>query len=392
LYICELTLQNFRCYSRLTLELPAGLNVFVGPNTSGKTSLLEAVLLLATTKSPRTNRDHEVVRWGSCWARIVGQFGSSGGASPNIAVTLKGQGQVAEGGEAVPSYLTGPKHVEIDRRACDSALQVVGQAPAVFFSPDDLQLIKGAPGVRRRFLNMAIGQISPRYLDDLRRYRRALAQRNELLKQVARGEADGPTLAPWTGQLVEAGVRISADRERFLAQLSPVAADMHGALTGGTERLQTRYESVLAGGGDDEERETAFREQLEKQWPREALLGATQVGPHRDEVVVTVDSRRLRRFGSQGQQRTAALALKLAEAQVIGRRRGEMPVLLLDDCLSELDPARAAGLLELLAGFDQVLVTSATATEALRRCNWTAWHELAEGIVRQKRGVSGTDE
>ncbi len=383
--ITELSLQNFRCYERVALELPSGLNVLVGPNTSGKTSLLEAVLLLATTRSPRSNHDHELVRWDCAWARVSGQFVSSEEQPLSIAVTLRGKGQPGAEGPALPSYLSDAKHIEVAGRRCDSAVEVVGQAPVVFFSPDDLQLIKGSPSVRRRLLNMAIAQITRRYLDDLRRYRRALAQRNELLKQVARGEAEGAALAPWTSQLVETGVRISADRERFVAQLARAAAQVHGALTGGAEQLETRYRSVLAGAGDEQEREAAFREQLEKQWPRELQLGATQVGPHRDEVTVTVNGRVLRQFGSQGQQRTAALAVKLAEAQVIGERREELPVLLLDDCLSELDPKRAAWLLELLAGFDQVLVTSATGAEVLRGSNWAAWHELSEGTIEQVR-------
>ncbi len=392
LTISELALQNFRCYEHVVLELPRGLNIFVGPNASGKTSLLEAVLVLATTKSPRTLHDYELVRWDNVWGRVSGQFRSGEGQAVRIAVTLKGSGEPVDGAAAAPSYLTGAKHLEVDGQTCDAAAQVVGRAPAVFFSPDGLQLVKGAPSRRRRFLNTAIAQITPRHLDDLRRYRRALAQRNALLKQVARGEADGATLAPWTSQLVEAGARISADRERFVGQLSTVAADLDGTLTGGRECLEMRYQGVVAGVSDEQEREAVLREQLDKQWSREVQLGATQVGPHRDEVAVSVNGRPLRQFGSQGQQRTAALAIKLAEAQVIGQRRGELPVLLLDDCLSELDPKRASWLLELLAGFDQVFVTSAVATEALQQSNWTAWYNLAEGAIDQeRRGAAGNE-
>ena len=238
---------------------------------------------------------------------------------------------------------------------------------------------------------MAIAQITPRYLADLHRYRRALRQRNELLKQVAQGKSDGAGLAPWTSQLVEAGVRISADREQFLGQLRPVAAQLQRQLTGDTEQLGICYSSSLAGAGDEEQREAVFREQLERQFDRELQRGATQVGPHRDDLEITADGRSLRRFGSQGQQRTAALALKLAEAQVIGQRRGELPILLLDDCFSELDNRRAGWLLELLGSFQQVLVTSAAASDSLREADWAACYELAGGEVRQTQGVTAAD-
>ncbi len=380
-----------RCYQQLTLDLPPGQNLFLGPNASGKTSLLEAILLLATTKSPRTTYDRELVQWGRAWGQAAGRFEFDSDPPRAIAVTLLGQGSSNTAGEAPPSYLTGAKCVQIDGQVANSVARVVGQAPAVLFTPDDLDVVKGPPGVRRRLLNMAISQITPRYLADLHRYRRALQQRNELLKQMAQHKADGASLAPWTSQLVEAGVRISADREQFLSQLRPVATQLQSQLTGDTEQLDICYSSTLAGAGDEEQREAVFREQLERQFDRELQRGATQVGPHRDDVEITADGRSLRRFGSQGQQRTAALALKLAEAQVIGQRRGELPILLLDDCFSELDKRRAGWLLELLGSFQQVLVTSAVASDSLRKADWAAWYELEGGEVRQTQGVAGTD-
>ncbi len=389
--ISKLRLQYFRCYEQLTLDLPPGRNLFIGPNASGKTSLLEAILLLATTNSPRTTYDRELVQWGRGWGQVAGRFEFDSGSPRAIAGTLQGQGSSNTEGEPPPSYLTGAKCVQIDGQVANSVARVVGQAPAVLFTPDDLEIIKGPPGVRRRLLNMAISQITPRYLADLHRYRRALRQRNELLKQVAQDKTDGASLAPWTSQLVEAGVRISADREQFLSQLRPVAAQLQSQLTGDTEELGICYSSPLAGAGDEEQREAVFREQLEKQFARELQRGATQVGPHRDDVEITADGRLLRRFGSQGQQRTAALALKLAEAQVIGQRRGELPILLLDDCFSELDNRRAGWLLELLGSFQQVLVTSAAASASLREADWAACYELEGGEVRQVQGVTATD-
>jgi len=374
------------------VDLPPGPNLFVGPNASGKTSLLEAVLLLATSKSPRVIYDRELVQWGRSWGQAAGRFEFDNTSSRTIVVTLQGQGSSSSADEPPPSYLTGAKCVQIDGQVARSVGEIVGQAPAVLFTPDDLEIVKGPAAVRRRLLNIAISQITPRYLADLYRYRRALSQRNELLKQVAQDKAGGAMLGPWTSQLVEAGVRISADREEFLNRLSPVAAQLHSQLTGGTEQLSICYSSSLSGAEDDQQREATFREELERQFAYELQRGATQVGPHRDDVEITANGRSLRRYGSQGQQRTAALSLKLAEAQVIGQRRGELPILLLDDCFSELDNRRARWLLELLGSFPQVLVTSAGVTESLREADWASWYELGEGAVKQaQRGVNGDE-
>ncbi len=392
MYISKLQLRYFRCYEQLALELPPGQSLLVGPNATGKTSLLEGILLLATTKSPRTAYDRELVQWGKAWGYAAGHFQFETGPPRAIAVALRGQESSNAEGEPPPSYLTGAKGVQVDGQVVNSVVRAIGQAPAVLFAPDDLEIIKGSPGVRRRLLNMAIAQISPRYLADLHRYRRALQQRNELLKQMAEDRVDGARLAPWTNQLVEAGVRISADREQFLSQLGPVAAELQSQLTGGAEQLEVCYSGSLAGAGDEEQREALFRQQLERGLDRELRCGATQSGPHRDDVEITANGRLLRRYGSQGQQRTAALALKLAEAYIIGQRRGELPILLLDDCFSELDNRRTCWLLELLGSFRQVLVTSAAPSDSLREADWAASYKLEGGEVKQVREVAAANE
>ena len=382
LYLSQLTLQNFRCYPQLELHLPAGLNVFVGPNAAGKTSLLEAVVVLATTKSPRTTQDRQLVMRDAAWAAIRGEFRRADNTQMSISVMLQGATAAADAHTPpLPSVLTTPKRVEVNGVLCDSVQQVVGQAPAVLFSPDDLQLVKGPPAVRRRFLNTAISQLMPRYLDDLLRYRRALRQRNELLKQMQAGQAAGRDLAPWTTQLVEAGAQISADREQFTGVLSQRISDIHSRLSGQTEQLILRYQGVLAGIADPPEKVTAFREQLESDHLQELARGATQSGPHRDDLVIELDGWSLRQLGSQGQQRTAAVSLKLSEAHVMQHQRGEAPILLLDDCLSELDPHRASQVLEFAQQFEQVLITSAGTSAVLRESGYNTWHEVAGGCI-----------
>lgn len=384
MHVSQLTLRDFRCYREVELNLPEGLNVFVGLNAAGKTSLLEAVLVLTTTKSPRTTQDQQLVRWGTSWGKVSGEFCGADNHRLSISVMLRGSVQAGDPEATPPCLFTAPKRIEVNGVVRDSVLQVVGQAPAVLFSPDDLQLVKGAPGVRRRFLNTAISQLTPRYLDDLLRYRRALRQRNELLKQMQTGQATGQDLAPWTRQLIQTGVQISADRERFIGALSRQITAIHASLSGQAEQLSLRYHSVLGGIEDLEEKTEALREQLECDHQQELQRGSTQNGPHRDDLVIEIDGHSVRQFGSQGQQRTAALSLKLAEAQVMQQQRGEAPVLLLDDCLSELDPQRAAQVLRLAAQFEQILITSAGVTPVLRESNYSAWYEITDGCICQQ--------
>ncbi len=353
MYLKSLTLENFRCYERARFELPPGLTVILGPNASGKTTILEAVYLLATTTSPRTTNARALIRHGESWGRVTGVFEREG-RELTIRVLL---GDPAGG-------RSGEKTVEVDGRQVDSAREAIGRVQAVLFWVGELQVVKGSPGDRRRFMNAAIGQMNARYLDDLARYRRALRQRNEVLKSMAHRGGDGRMLAPWTHALVEAGAPMTEDRGAFVAALAAEAGPLHTRLGAGAEELTVRYEpSVTA--EDGAEIADAFYARLEATHGREVERGSTQVGPHRDDIALQIDGVDVRRFGSQGQQRTAALALKLAQARVAGRRTATEPILLLDDCLSELDPQRGAAMLDLSRDREQMIVTSACCPEHL---------------------------
>lgn len=353
MYLRTLTLENFRCYDAARFEFPPGLNIVLGPNASGKTSLLEAIYLLASTTSPRARNLRPLIRQGANWARVTGVFRHHE-TDLTVRVTV---GDPSGGRSGATAF-------EVDGRPVRSAREVIGRAQAVLFWVGELAVVQGAPGDRRHFLNAAIGPMSARYLDDLARYRRALRQRNELLKQWARGRTDGRLLAPWTRALVEAGVPITGDRASFVAALAAEAGPLHERLGGGVERLEVRYQPSIP---PDEDRapEDVFYARLEETHARAVERGSTQVGPHRDDIVLLVGGVDLRRFGSQGQQRTAALALKLAQARVAGARTQTEPILLLDDCLSELDPTRGAAMLELAADREQMIVTSACCPEHL---------------------------
>lgn len=374
MYLRRLTLRNFRVYEQLQLELQAGLTVFLGRNAAGKTSLLEAIHLLATTKSPRTNADSELVRWGETVARVEGVFISHEGREKRLAVGL----QTNDAANA--------KRLEVEGEVVPTAREIIGQARVVMFAPDDLAIIKSGPGLRRRFLNTAIAQLQPRYLDDLTRYRRALRQRNELLKQLSRGGRNFAEVEAWTEQLVRAGAAIAMDRKRFVAGLSQHAAEVHAAI-GNQEALTLAYHGELAGAADEQQAQALFKERLEDLADLEVRRGTTLVGPHRDEVQVQVDGISARQYGSQGQQRTAALSLKLGQARVTQEWGEEPPLLLLDDCLSELDPTRARAVLDLAGTLDGLIVTSAKLDPALAEREEGAFFEVAGGaVVAMDRG------
>lgn len=373
MYCQRLVLRNFRSYEELVLDLPAGLGVLLGPNAAGKTTILEALHLLATTKSPRAGSESELIRWGENVARVEGLFQSHEGRSLKLAVGL----QKAGNGEPFT------KRLEVDGQKVESARDVVSLAPVVMFEPDDLALIKAGPDGRRRFLNTALAQLQPRYLDDLTRYRRALRQRNELLKNLRDGGRDAAALSAWTEQLVRSGAALAGDRRRFIAALDVHAAELH-ALIGQGEGLSLAYRGELAESGEGEAAEAAFRERLADLEDLEVRRGTTLAGPHRDEMVIAINGTPARTYGSQGQQRTAALSLKLAQARVTREWTAEPPLLLLDDCLSELDPHRARAILDLGLSLDGLLVTSAKLDPALAERTDAARFTVSGGEVTRE--------
>ncbi len=378
MHIRKLVLQNFRIYTDLQIEFPEGLTIIVGPNASGKTSLLEAIHVLATSKSPRTNSDRQLVREGTAFSRVHGEFVSSASDTTDISVLVPGPTS-AHG--ALAAQLAAGKQVKLDGFPIESVSQLVGRCAVVMFTTEDLEIVKGPPGARRRFLNVAIAQLRPRYLDDHLRYRRALSQRNEILKTLRTRGGDSSTLTPWNIQLIDAGAPIAGDREEFVETLAEGAELIHGDLTDLGETLVLEYQSDLAGLETLEERKTHFAALLSENQERDIELGYTSAGPHRDDFGILIDDRALRRFGSQGQQRTAALSLKLAQADVVMAWRGEPPLLLLDDCLSELDACRCNRVLELAQNLQGLIITSPVLTEILAAQQSAAFYQVDDGVV-----------
>ncbi|MDI3327741.1 MAG: DNA replication/repair protein RecF [Alicyclobacillaceae bacterium] len=342
MFLESIALRRFRNYGELDLSTDAPVNVFIGENAQGKTNLLEAIAVLALTKSHRTHRSLDMIQWGSDEAAVSGVVRRrSNRVALSLRLTSRGK-QAWVGG--------------VERRRISD---YVGHLNVVLFTPEDLQLIKGGPSVRRRFLDMEIGQVSPVYLHDLQQYLRILAQRNHLLRQSSgrRDPALERSLEVWDEQLVFYAGRIVLRRHRFVQTLERYARQIHEQISGGREELSLAYESVPEP-WTPETLEDALRRHLAARRATDLLRGSTTVGPHRDEVQILINGRPAGTFGSQGQQRTAALALKLAEIELIREEVGEYPVLLLDDVLSELDEARQIHLVSAMGSKVQTFVTS----------------------------------
>ena len=332
----RLRLKNHRNYAQLDLTPGAGVNVFIGPNGHGKTNLLEAVAMLALSSSPRARRDIELVGPVGPGSRIEAEVEREG-TTRELSIALNVEGDRAR------------RTIEVDgarRRAFD----LPGHFRVALFWPDDLGLVKAGPDLRRRFLNQMLVQVEPGYARALAGLRRVIEQRNSLLKRIAAGEGGEDMLDAWDTELVEVSTEIVDARAKAVRELEPVAARCHGRIAAG-ERLEIRYS------GPPEN----LAESVHNSRSEDLRRGSTSVGPHRDDLVVLLGGEEARSFASQGQQRTAVVSLKLAEANLIENRTGERPVLLLDDVLSELDGERRASLLGEVAVGGQVIITSVEA-------------------------------
>ena len=365
MHLTHLSLANFRNYARLELPLRPGPSIFFGENAQGKTNLLEGVYLLATTRSPRAGSDAEFVRWGTA--------GDGLGAMRVVGRAVRGRSEVqvevavlARDGGAAPSGppLRSQKRLRVNglpRRATE----VIGQLMAVLFMTQDIDLLTGAPAGRRRYLDLTLSQVDAAYLRALQRYQRVMQQRNVLLRRIEEGRAPADQLLSWNEELVAQGSIITNTRAAAVGELNERAAAAHLRLSDGREQLAIRYAPQLAeerrGGLPEaiEEIRNLFRHALSRRQAKEIAAGVSLVGPHRDDLRFELDGKPAGAFGSRAQQRTIALALRLAEAQFLRDRSGEEPILLLDDILSELDERRGAAVRHAVENAEQALITTA---------------------------------
>jgi DNA replication and repair protein RecF len=359
----HLSLVNFRNYVRLELDLDPAANVVVGANAQGKSNLLEAIYCLATTKSFRAGSDRELISWQATeselsYARLGARVARRAG--PLRLDVIVGESLRRGPGAATATVTKRFKVNGVPKRAFD----VIGLVNVVHFAPQDVDLVAGPPAGRRRYLDITIAQIDSRYVRALARYGKVLLQRNHLLRRIRDHQARSDQLGFWNEELVNAGAYVVMRRHDTVARLATLGHDVHRELAGGRELLQIGYRSALAApadGGADARLGAigeAFRRTIDETREREIALGASLVGPHRDDLTFEIDRRDVATYGSRGQQRTVALALKMAEGAFIRESTGEWPILLLDDVMSELDEVRRGQVLGAVAPEQQVIMTA----------------------------------
>lgn len=332
MYIESIELKNYRNYETLSLNFDKGTNIFYGDNAQGKTNILEAVYLCGTTKSHRGSKDREMIKFDSDEAHIR-MYVNKNGISRRIDMHLK---------------KTKAKGIAIDGIPIKKAGELFGILNLVFFSPEDLNIIKNGPSERRRFIDMELCQLDKLYVHSLVQYNRVLLQRNRLLKELAFKPEYESTLDIWDEQLVKYGIEVIASRRLFIEQLGEIISGIHARLSGGKEEISVLY--------DPDIQEENFKAALEKNRSQDIRQKTTLAGPHRDDINFIVNGIDIRRFGSQGQQRTAALSLKLSELELVKLVSKDAPVLLLDDVLSELDGSRQTQLLSAIQDI-QTMIT-----------------------------------
>ena len=338
MFVKQLELVQFRNYKAVSVNFKKNINIIIGHNAQGKTSLIEAMYVLSTTKSHRTNKDSQLILFAEDFARIKADIKREHDEFElMLSISKKGKKAIYNG---IPQ-----------KKLSD----YVGKLIVVMFAPEDLSLVKGGPQYRRRFMDMEIGQMSPTYLYHLGQYNKLLKQRNELLKQLRAKRTDELLLEVLTEQIVPHAIYLVKKRIDFLQQLQIFASEIHGEISNQKEKISFQYLNSFKEIALDE---GTVLKKYKDLYNQDIQTGSTSIGPHRDDFVVSINEINTHQFGSQGQQRTASLSIKLAEIELIYSILGEYPILLLDDVLSELDDIRQTQLLNTIKNKVQTFITT----------------------------------
>jgi len=373
-YLERLFLNNFRNYTELQINFHPRLNIICGMNGQGKTNLLEAVFFLSVTRSFRTNRDLELAGFPGHYFYIKGQFVKDG---------FKPLLQISFTDKQLKVIIDNERKTRFDH---------LQQFPIVAFSPDDLLLIREGPATRRRFINLEASRLNKIYFMEMRAYHRVLLQRNRLLKEKKNRLAMDKLLEPWNDSLVEHGSKVIRYRKEVVNLLATEAAPFFSGMTGGQDELSLEYICSVADVGNCSDLEQQFREALFKKRELETKRQTTVVGPHLDDLSIIINGRDSRKYSSQGQKRTAALALKMAEATILYQQNRTWPILLFDDVFSEFDRQRKEQLLDFLSGIDsQCFLTSAVELEHLPAELTTCYKRINihRGMISDEEDGSG---
>lgn len=345
MYFKEIKLKNFRNYINEKIELHPKVNIITGENAQGKTNLLEALYIMSLGKSFRTSKDVELINFDSENASIS-------------TISFKDDRRT----EIEISYSSREKNIKINGSKTTKHSEILENVYIVIFSPEDLKIVKDEPEKRRRFINMELCQIKPIYYKNLARYKKIITQRNHILKQEPLNKE---LLDVWSEELFKTGAKIMMDRQDFLIKLDNISRKIHAEITDGKEKLEIFYDSNVQARESLQAQIDEFRILTNKNLKADLSRRTTTVGPHKDDLKIYIDGRDVKSFGSQGQQRTAALSLKLAEIELIKEEAGETPILLLDDVLSELDHFRQKFLINSLRDV-QLFITTTEMSEYVK--------------------------
>ena len=357
MFVESIELNNYRNFDSVKVEFSPGVNIFFGDNAQGKTNLLESIYVSGTSRSHRGSRDKELIRFGEDEAHIR-LFFQKDSLSHRLDVHLKKNKNKGIAVDGVPVRRSG---------------ELLGMMHIVFFSPEDLNIIKNGPGERRRFIDSELCQLNKVYLSDLSSYNHVLNQRNKLLKDIGYQSSLAATLDVWDEQLVRYGKSIIESRHEFIRDINDIIGGIHSSITGGKEKIELVYEPNVK---SDE-----FYEQLQKNREKDFKFRNTSSGPHRDDLCVRINDIDIRKFGSQGQQRTAALSLKLSEIYLVQKKIKDVPILLLDDVLSELDANRQNYLLDSIRDVQTMITCTGLDDFVNKRFEINKLFKVVEGTV-----------
>lgn len=380
----RLVLKDFRNYNVQEFKFSKAYNIIYGSNAQGKTNILEALFMCAAGRSHRTNKDSDLIRNGS----------------QSFTIELEIERTYTETEIKIHYDRNGKKAIAINSKPVKKLGELMGKYNAVLFSPEDLSIIKEGPSLRRRFIDVAISQIKPSYFYDLQQYLRVVAQRNSILKMMKEKKIDREQMEIWDENLAKSGARIISERLKFVNDINVMANKNHKKISDKEEELELRYltifgrdiKNILVSQGEENkinnelvDIEQIIMEKIKKERRIEIERGTTTIGPHRDDLEIIINGMNARQFASQGQQRTAIIAMKMSEIDIIKQRTGEAPVLLLDDVMSELDEKRKRHVSENLENM-QVFITCTEVNRQFEENGMkegTRYYKISEGRIME---------
>lgn len=357
MFIKTLSLKDYRNYKYSVVNFSNGINILFGKNAQGKTNIIEAIYLCATSKSHRTSNDKELINLDNSEAHI------------KLTVNKRGIDEIID----IHIKKNNRKGIAINRIPIKKLNELLGIVNVIIFSPEDLGLIKNGPKERRRFLNLELCQLDNIYYYNLQQYQKILKQRNNLLKKLKKINKIDETISIWDNQLVHYGTKIIYRREEFISNLNEIINKIHSDISGNKENLQIEYEKNIS--------DIDFKQKLENNLEKDIRFGTTSVGPHRDDMMFLVNGIDIRKYGSQGQQRTAALSLKLSEIRLVEDKIEDTPILLLDDVLSELDDDRQKYLINSLENIQTIVTCTGVEDYIKNSIDIGKLYKVSEGKV-----------